>query len=197
MEHTPEDYSFCVINARMNLKRFEQDFKSSLELYRLVSSIQFPMNYENIQRKMNFSLVAARDAVLNVYHFGKSLKQIRENIGKSREYIEIKQTLKAEERTNKIKEATRLFNRNFKEIDIVRHSIAHAGELMENPYRMKKNMIIESNNGSQENINFSCHYGLCETKFTSTFSGRKIEIDIGEETLNKLSKIRIIVDSAF
>jgi hypothetical protein len=134
-----------------------------------------------------YRMIAARDGALNIYHFGRSLAAIRNQLGACRSITNIDR--------KKVREAGKVFRLHFPHVDSVRHAIVHAGELYNTPAKMENEEL-------KRHTSFGAAGGtlmsaLSERTYSIGFEGEVFSVTLDNQTISILITIRNSVDSAF
>jgi hypothetical protein len=104
-----------LLSSLPSLRGFENDFRIALELF----------DYSDRHQK-GWHFIAARDGAMTIFHFAKVLENMMASIGQC-------PTILALVDRDKFKKVRKNLRELFPRFEAVRHSVAHAGELMKDP----------------------------------------------------------------
>lgn len=138
------------------------------------------------------SFMAARDAVMTIYHFGWTLKGIKEqNHHTMRQWIDY----------DALKASGTMWESEFKTSTKIRHAVGHEGEETWKPGKKARNSLTENSEMFPEfelsNSTLFIGSHLRNRTLIMPFSGGHYEFEISEATLHKLHEIRVLVRAAF
>ena len=191
--YSSEELDTCVGFNVINLGTFEQQFFSASTLFTVLSQndMNWSDDYTIRMQITDWRLVAARDAALSIYHFGKALHAIRSFAGASKQYGG---KLNAVE----LKKVKILFDQNFPDITSMRHAISHAGELAENPRVYAEHVLKENAQGDGFFIAAGASQGLAlnGVNLSIPWRGKMITVGIGQDTADTLALVRQGVSDA-
>jgi hypothetical protein len=195
-EDTMADAEDCVILNRMNLFRFIEDFKTSVELFELLEpgggppSDGVPGGRVPGGEFHNYQIIAARDGALNIYHFGCCLNAIKKQVPASPVHAGKVDAIK-------LRAARQKFRAYFPNIDSVRHGIAHAAEHYKSPADMKKNRLRMSGFllSPTESVFFPSR--LVERTYSVGIEGTMFSVQLDQSSVAKLQHIKDLNDEAF
>lgn len=183
----------CIAIARLDLRRFADDFACSIALFALLErGGQGPSAGVLGGPFIKYRIIAARDGALNIYHFACALESIRTNLALS------KTALAAVDRVE-LREISRRFRQKFPKIDYVRHAIAHAGELSNHPAKLAKNAQKADHVGH----GFSSSKGgvfieaLKDQTFSVGLDGDIFSVNLDATSLHALIEIQAEIDALF
>jgi hypothetical protein len=187
------DAYLCVSINGAALHRFISDFQLSVTLFEMLSQAQAAQP-EGLSA-FTFSrlrTIPAKDGALNVYHFGMSLSGTRNNIGRCRsilKHIDV-QLLRV---------AARLFDSYFPNYELIRHAIAHTGELFDTPEKLRASMLKERT--TAHGVTFGPGAIPSQAVSGSVYSigidGEMFSISIDSTSTEKLIAVNSRVDGAF
>lgn len=169
-----------VIANRSNLLRFLESFEVSVSLFEFLERGGHPPTAGVLGGDfIQWRIVAARDGALNIYHFGCSLKALKQQLWHC-------PTIAKNVELDLITDAIRHFKLYFPHAKNIRHAIAHAGEMADSPKQMK---IGEGKNG--------LIHALYERKYTIGYLGDEFTVEMDATSTNKLRHLTHMADSAF
>jgi hypothetical protein len=187
------DAYLCVSINGAGLHRFVSDFQSSVALFEMLSQAQAAQT--DGLSALTFArlrTIPARDGALNVYHFGMSLNGTRANLGRCRsilKYID----------AQSLRLAARLFESHFPNYELIRHAIAHAGELFKTPEKLRASMLKEPT--TTHGVTFGPGAIPSQTVSGAVYSigidGKVFSISIDSTSTAKLIAVNSRVDDAF
>jgi hypothetical protein len=170
----------------VNVRRFAFDFEMSVELFNLLD--QLPVDGRLFQYKM----IAARNGALSLYHFKYSLSAVKNQLPTS-------STHARKVDAASICKALQTFKADFPDIDLVRHAIAHAGELWETPKKMALNRVRSP--GHDVPVlpgHVPVIVGLLsQTTYSLAHKGKMVSVEITPESVAKLKVSLQMVVRAF
>lgn len=201
------DATLRLARSLNDLHRYVQSFKSALRLFDFSRERQIASAQETavkIQQLMSnpdpkaaremideslihsdWCNIACRDGAMTLYHFGKTLHNIRAALGECK-------TVNSMVEPAPLRHATKQFEGAFPDFEAMRHAIAHANELWKNVAKYLQNAI----RGGYTKGNISISGGSALTSmlnnrhFAMTFEGRLVSYEMSEETLNKMVEIQ-------
>lgn len=133
-----------------------------------------------------WSLIAARDASMSIYHFGKTLAALRRQIGMC-------PTLSPHFDHSKMRAASRAFRQYFRQHERVRHAISHHAELISSPARFLMNARELSD---MPGIGVDERLGD-DRMYEATHEGKSVSIKVDASTYNALCAIEQQIFAAF
>lgn len=190
-DHTPstaeqEAAQIMRIN-RLNLRRFAEEFSRSVALFQLLERAGGPPSVGVLGGVfVLWRIIAARDGALNIYHFSCSLDAVRQQVPKSTDI-------------SKLRTAVKLFNSYFPHACNIRHAIAHAGELVKNPGKIKENI----QKADYQSIDFISAAGnlitnaLYERTYSVGHEGAGFFLQMDATSIDKPSRVISLVEEAF
>lgn len=194
---------WSIETGLLSLGRYTKTFREALSLFQFCQAQQSAsymnqnMNHESfpdIQIFSGWSLVAARDGAMSIYHFMCAMECVKACLHRC-------PTLKANFNPKTSKEATKLFSANFPHCEQMRHAIAHQAELTESPEKFSKNAYTGSFNGKGIKLdkvaNVMISDYLDNDVYHTTINGSIISYYISETTYNYLYEIKNKLYSAF
>jgi hypothetical protein len=119
-----------------------------------------------------WSFLAARSAVMEVYHFAITLDSVRGQIGLCKSLMPLV-------KTEQLKEAKRTFVKHFPRAERMRHAVGHIAGMMSNPELM--------------NFNFQ---HMDNRTFQIGHKGERLSLEISEKNLNVLTAVMANVFNA-
>jgi hypothetical protein len=189
-----------VSSTLSDMAHYAQDFWGSLALFdhcayesgRLMEL--FSKNFNNQEARDSSDVygrwifVAARDACLCIYHFGRARDGLHQTLGQC-------PALRSAIDRDALRAANNLFDRHFPNYVRMRHAIAHVEETQNTPQAIEKHAL---SSGAQNPFvkNPSAFKTLVVTNnlmgrtYSSMWDGELIEADISEENAHKLDEIR-------
>lgn len=183
----------CVSMNKFMLFRFIMEFQNSVNLFELLERGGGPPSVGVFGGVFSlYRMIAARDGALNIYHFGRSLAAIRNQLGACRSITNIDRI--------KVREAGKVFRLHFPHVDSVRHAIAHAGELYSTPAKMENEKLKQHTHTSGHGFfaaGGTLVSALSERTYSIGFEGEVFSVTLDNQTISILITIRNLVDSAF
>ena len=181
----PATVEACVALNRNKLSGFLIDFEAAVDLFRMVAE----QGTEGLgaRRYYGFKTIAARDAALNAYHFSCALNAIKSQLPLSSAHAGSVDRVK-------VRNARKQFKADFPNIDLVRHAVAHAGELHETPEKMALNQVRAANHPPGFMFVVS---ELEDSSFSLGISGRLVTIRLDDAAIQKLKFVRDLIEEAF
>lgn len=120
----------CIKINQLNLSRFLQDFQHSTSLFELLERGGGAPNVGVFGGVfINYRIIAARDAAMNLYHFRCSLDAII----KQSKFVP---SLIPSASMHSVSDQLSLFDSKFPHTVTIRHGVAHAGELYNTPIKI-------------------------------------------------------------
>lgn len=195
-DHFPENerkHADHVLLLLQNLRAEQQQFRNSVSLFEHASVLHVQALQATIARQTwldpsndpawkfrGWTLAAARDAVLTVYHFRITLSAVRSNLKSVTRFMD-------QCDHNAHRSASRLLDQHFPKLERMRHTIAHFAEHFKTPLELEKHMSngVYLNNSIDGNRFMLSRYrdDLC--------------IELSEESAQKLADAESLVHSAF
>ncbi len=174
--------TWVIINSVNDLVRYVEDFRAALRLSEFCKFL-LSVNRTSIDYQ-KWCFIAGRDGVMTLYHFKKVLL-----------YTQFKDcpTLIMRIDHERLKSARKTFNKEFHDVENMRHAVAHRGETWQTMGKHEKNSfsgsislpgikIKNSNNGIIQDT-------YVENNFYYTFKGRILSYELSDRTLNIVSGI--------
>jgi hypothetical protein len=152
---------------------------SESELSKMLSPIPQMKDQEARFMFAGWMHIAARDATMSLYHFAKTIEEIRDSF----RYLP---TLRLLVRHDIIRISVKLFDAQFPNYLKMRHSVAHSAEFA--------SIKARKQNATRT---VSMRENLLGRQFTSSINGRLISTDITALTLTRLVNIETRFFSAF
>jgi hypothetical protein len=187
-EHT----QMMLLNkALRDIDRFIADFSAALDLFDYCDSQRSGAPNDKFFR---WRYIAARDAVMTVFHFRYSMEAAG-NFAKGSSY------LKPNLDRAKLSKATAAFDKRFPDYELSRHAVAHAGEIGKSVPRFNRNSFSGTFQGEafglEDVSNVVVGDQLDGRAYTSTFEGKVVRCEVSKETLGRLADISSTFYSAF
>ncbi|MGY5805245.1 hypothetical protein ACXHMN_28210 [Rhizobium sp. LEGMi12c] len=183
----------CIKINQLNLSRFLQDFQHSTSLFELLERGGGPPNVGVFGGVfINYRIIAAKDAAMNLYHFRCSLDAII----KQSKFVP---SLISSASMQSVRDQLSLFDSKFPHTDTIRHGIAHAGELHETPIKInaaaqtkhRKAYGVETGPGGM----LIC--ALFERTFTIGKQRKIFSMQVDNSTISVLVSITHSINSIF
>jgi hypothetical protein len=178
---------------RMSLGLFFKEFQNSAALFELLERGGGPPTVGIFGGVfVQFRIIAARDAAMNLFHFRSSLQGLTRQIPHCPSYGS-SQTL------GKISGALVRFDQYFPKTDNIRNAIAHAGQLNNAPSKMKGNEQRKQRraNGIESGPGGIFLHGLFERTYTIGKSGKLLSLQVDGSSIMKIAETVQLVNSAF
>jgi hypothetical protein len=183
----------CIVANWAQVAVFLRDFQTACALFELLERGGNPQNGVLGGVFVKYRIIAAREAALNVYHFGCTIDSIRDLLAKTT-------VLKARFIDPKlVRIAHKAFRAQFPNVTNIRHAIAHAGEFFDSVDRMKsheRKSNIEFHGSGAGGGGFFKE-ALFERTYSIGFEGAILSISIDDDSVASLTTIRSTIDSAF
>lgn len=129
-----------------------------------------------------WSFIAARSAVMEIYHFGITMDSIRGQIGLCKSLMPLVNT-------GLLKEAKKQFQKRFPRAERMRHAVGHIAEMMSSPELMNFNFQNANSDGwlitHMNNRSFEIRY-----------RGERLSVDVSAENLDLLTNVELMLFSA-
>jgi hypothetical protein len=171
-----------------NMDRFVHNFAAAIDLF------EFCRANPHQSRARAWIYVACRDAVMQIWHFIKSMNAANAIANKS-------ETLKMRLNKESFGQAFDIFRATFPDFEASRHAVAHSGEMTKNVSTFQQHAYTGGYQG--ENIKFEnfsdamIQDSLDGRKFLSTHEGKLVTCDISPESLSALRKIQELFYAGF
>jgi hypothetical protein len=188
-----EEVCGCVQANRMNLGRFFEDFTLAVQLFELLERGGGPPRVGIFGGVfIKYRMIAAKEGALSIFHFGNSLDALRKQVVRCPIYRGSVDTLK-------LKQAFSLFNKRFPHANNTRHAIAHAGEVWASPAKAREHRQKEdyASAGVSSVAGGFLMAGLSERTYSVGWEGKVFEVHMDATTIQKLSEVLHLVNSAF
>jgi hypothetical protein len=186
-----ETYAATELNNFLyNLHSFTDDFRGDLAIFDF-AGIQIqeakkylstnPWNFHLAsQHYMKWSKTAARDGAMTIYHFKKTMDQLRAS-------LRLCPTINAAVNLKMLGSAGKLFARYFPRSESIRNAVGHAAEIEHDPVVIGRRhpsggVFINSINGRN---------------FDTTINNMALSYEISQSTVDKLSEVKSLVYSSF
>lgn len=183
----------CIKINQLNLSRFLEDFQHSTSLFELLERGGGPPNVGVFGGVfINYRIIAAKDAAMNLYHFRCSLKAIVEQS----KFVPSRISSTS---MQSVKDQLLLFDSQFPHTDTIRNGIAHAGELHNTP--IKINAATETKRQKAHGVETGpgglliC--ALFERTFTIGKQRKLFSMQVDNSTISILVSIADSVNSIF
>lgn len=175
-------------HALSDLQRYITDFAAAISLMDIPVPEPKP-NSDDHTTIIQWHFIAARDGAMSVYHFGKTLHALHSSYGS------LLPTLWKAVDTNQFKIAWRLFDSQFPHIDLIRHAVAHSGELTRTPKDYEQNVVtgaytghgIKMGAGASATFTF-----LSNRTFVISIEKKVLAIEISMATLAKMDRCAML-----
>lgn len=136
----------------------------------------------NINLIVSWRFTAAHEGALLIFHFGKSLEAVRDQLSKS-------PAIAADRLI--IRRALKTYRGNFPNAEIIRHATAHAGELQNTPAKLRKSKAESPISAwaaghSPERIDHD--------KYVASMEGNSFKYEVSDASIAKLEEIIGLVD---
>jgi hypothetical protein len=126
--------------------------------------------------------LATRDAALSVYHFSVTLRAIRSGLGRC-------PTLKAMVDVEKLREASKAFNRQFPDAVLLRHAVSHLAEQLSTPEKFAE--LRRPGEFLHWETNVGGYFTMASPR------GRQVKLDVHKRTLAELRTVLVMTCEAF
>jgi hypothetical protein len=147
-----------------------------------------------LMRWRSWRRLAGRDGAMTIFHFGKSIEGAGKTLGAC-------PTVLRGLDKSKLRSAKKMFADLFPNYEVIRHAIAHEGELWSTPTKMEKNIVNKPENmGSLSGLGIDTliiRGSFIKDYFTSTIGGRVYSYDLSRATLANLEHVKFEFYSAF
>jgi hypothetical protein len=196
-----QDAGHHLAQAFQGLEDFTISFMAAAELFEvnLYDSL-FQPDGAYKKRALSWMWVACRDGAMSIYHFGKALEGIMSYLGQCPTVLEMTDR-------KLVRVARKRLRELFPNFEAVRHAVAHAGELMNDPETKRRHAVkadnlklLEGLSVQSDSLNIAqvnIVQVLSGRKFTNTFEGKVQSYEISRETLDALIDVKRIFYSAF
>lgn len=126
--------------------------------------------------------LAARSAILEIYHFGKTLQSVRGMIG-------LCKSLAPHVNVELLKCAQKTFEAHFSRAERMRHAVGHAAEMTNSPENLRRNFMTDDTGGwlitNIENHTFKLKH-----------EGEKMAVDLNYANVARIAEITAMVFTA-
>jgi len=177
--------------ALIEMEQYAKQFSQAVALFDYCL-MQFSKTRLDVFSEWMF--IAARDAVMSVWHFRKQMETSNQIANKSA-YL-----AKSLEKSL-FKDAYKKFRLGFPDFEAIRHAVAHAGELSKNADSHEKHSFSGTYEGTGIKINNSKNVmlknALQDRTYTSTFEGRIVHCEISAQSIQKLMDVQEVFFDAF
>jgi hypothetical protein len=174
--------------ALVGMHEHAKDFASDLELFEnlLTALTPFSNAGKEIRRQAReWSMVAARDGSMNIYHFGKSIVSAEKSLALCESLVE---------RVDKSRlgKANKLFRQSFPQHERIRHTVGHMAEFMTDPTKSKKHEIKGGWSDATSTVGPHTSFvtSLAGRNFITTYEGNLVSYKISKETLDRLIEVK-------
>ncbi|GGA54775.1 hypothetical protein [Pelagibacterium lentulum] len=211
----PEEFAEAAREVRENfsmLRAYEKHFQHDVELFDHVEAQQasivvpegdFSTNPEYwLQKKaqdearlrlMTWTLAAARDGVLNIFHFGKTVSAINAGMKCVPGYW-------SDDIQKRFKTINQKMTEHFPRFEGTRHAATHLAEFFQIE-QTRKHAVAGPYRGNDFKIGNESSLMLQDVlmgrAYTTTFGGKVLSCEISEKSLAQLQEIRGLVYTAF
>jgi hypothetical protein len=128
--------------------------------------------------------MAGREASMTVFHVGKTLMQIKEN-------LRLTETIRADADSAVLRSASRELERAFPNYEVARHAAGHRAEAFASLDSMKAN-AIDVEEGQKLLIG-----SMDGDEYVATFKKKLIKVPLNEEARQRLNGVVALIYSAF
>lgn len=194
----PESERSAIDEARTHLEsldRYAEDFRVALQLFNITGNQGAAANQRGDRQAARllsrWHFIAARDAIMTIYHFGKARDGINSAIASSRTLERMF--------SPKLSEAHVLFNSSFPTYVQMRHAVAHAEDKRNKPWKRKEHdlsgpidlggVIFAGGGGT-----VTMGENLIGQTYTSSWKGEVVSCEISQATAEQMGKV---VDAFF
>jgi hypothetical protein len=174
--------------ALVIMQQHANDFASDVELFDNLAVILVPFSNatkETQRQALEWSMVAARDGSMNIYHFGKSIISAEKSLALCASLVQ---------RVDKSRlgKANKLFRQHFPQHERIRHTVGHMAEFMADPAKSKKHEIKGgwSDDTSTVGPHTSFVTSLAGRNFITTYEGSLVSYKISKDTLDRLIEVK-------
>lgn len=188
-----EKHAAFLLQRRLDsLADYIENFVSAINLFEFCR--------DNISAKSsqhdfrNWQFIAARDGVMTIYHFGKSVTHLNDILNKI-------PSVSRNVDTKALRNARKDFSSYFQKIDEIRNAVAHEAEKYQNQDKFRTHSF--SGSSSQHGIkisrssNIMISNTISDRKFVVTYNGQMHACEISTSSLEKLKGIAAGVFGAF
>lgn len=180
-------FHLCLLLGDLN--SYVRDFGAALDLFDMCIARAMALEKgglpEHSLRKekdktRRWKFMAARDGAMTVFHFGKTLQAINDQVFPCGPILSLINE-------NALRQAAKQFGKDHPRFEAVRHSIAHLAEFKANAAIMQEH--AEGHIFLQERLD--------GRKFQFTFEGKIVEYELDYATIQKLEEVKLLAFSAF
>jgi hypothetical protein len=177
-----------IWKSLMSLSTFIGKFDSAVLLFEFVSNaIAGPMRSE-------WRFIAARDAAMQVFHFSEAFDDIRRRLRTSPAFL-------AKADIGRLRGADKSFRKFFPGLDLIRHSIAHAGTHLNTRDKYQKHAVKGPKQFAgislAEGTNVAVNSGLDGNVFTMTGGGDVLTCEISRRSADQMHDVLLLIAGAF
>ncbi|MEB2843796.1 hypothetical protein [Endobacterium cereale] len=195
LESDDEQYhSMVLIMNLVQLNGFVNDYTAAVALHAFVIETRNRLldarglDLSMIHRKQEglrlWDEMAGRDAAMTVFHFGKTLHNVRTSLRRT-------PTIKDKVNDDDLRNARRELERQFRHYEIARDAVGHRAESLESVEKIKRDSVRDSSGHRYQ-------MGYIEgDNYVATYKGQKLSVGLDEKTLRALTQIARQVYSAF
>ncbi|GEM_PF-1210483 len=189
-----QHHSMVVFLNLQNLNGYVNDYASAISLRSYVQvlreevlrNLQFgTFEFTNKMHTLNkWDDMAGREASMTVFHVGKTLMQIKEN-------LRLTGTIRADADSAVLRSASRELERAFPNYEVARHAAGHRAEAFASLDSMKAN-AIDVEEGQKLLIG-----SMDGDEYVATFKKKLIKVPLNEEARQRLNGVVALIYSAF
>lgn len=187
------DICECVVMNQLNLRIFGEGLAVAVQLFELLERGGGPPQVGVFGGVFNnYRMIAAKEGALNIYHFGCSLRELRQKVG-------LCPRTRDKTAGKKLREADKLFRQHFPNAEAIRHAIAHAGEVWTSPHRAARHQLKQDHSGPDgSHISAGAHQAqmLSGRTYSVQWEGSMFQVTMDGGPLHALSVIQALVDAA-
>ncbi len=186
--------SMVLLFNTINLNTYLEECKAAVNLCSYTDQLRQAVSNEREEDLLTFTRnmatfkfwdnIASRDLVMTVFHFGKALEAIKSSMN-------LTPIISAQVAHDELREASRVFKREFPDADMLRHAVAHRAESLTSFLKIQQQASpIE---GGKEYYTGSTVNEI----YRITYKNRNLCIPINNETHKRLAEITLLVYSSF
>lgn len=186
---------FLLNNALSSMDKYVSQFGDALQLFEYCGRQMAFLKFGGRGPLFSWQLIAARDAIMSVYHF-------RHEMTAANNYAKQSKFLGPFVSSERLHEAHSSFDRSFPNYAATRNAVAHTGEMAKNKSAWEENSFNGSYEGGGIRID-NCEEvimadNLFGRTFTSTtFKGKIVQLEMSMMTMNKLAEVKNVFFKAF
>lgn len=178
----------------ISLHHFLNEFRSSIALFEFVRQYNggVPLSIGSPLMSIDWQMAAARNAGLCLYHFGCAIDALKRQLPTA-------PVLKAVVEFKSLRALKKRFDSEFRNVSNVRHAIAHAGELLKNPYEMGRNSVFtwHAPKGASIGLAGVLMGELHEDVFSIGYHGAVFSLEVSSASAMRLESFVIEATAAF